>query len=197
MDSTDREDLAALDFSPADDTDYDDGAHADVFDFADSDSDSDSDDSAVDALAEYEPAQPDPSAPELDALADDDDPHEADPLDPYTSTVTNPAETVTVSALIDGSIRQIELSPKAAAMTETQLADEILVLAHLAQQKGLASQHTYLMENAFLSDGMRVLGLDGREVVRDMMENGMGLPTPQQADAEQAEVFASRYADDD
>lgn len=194
MDSTDREDFAALDFSPAGDT-VADVAHVDVFDF--STAGEDNPESTVEVLATYEPVVAETTGPDLVALADDDEPGEPDPLDPYTSTVTNPGETVSVSALIDGSIRAIELSAKAAAMTETELADEILVLAHLAQQKGLASQHTYLMENAFLTDGMRDLGLDGREVVRDMMENGMGLPTPRQADAEQAEVFASRYADHD
>lgn len=194
MDSTDREDLAALDFSAADDT-VDHVTHADALDF--SGADYLDTESSAEVLAEYEPAVVDTATAELEALADDDEPGEPDPLEPYTSTVTNPAETVTVSALIDGSIREIELSAKVATMTETELVEEILVLAHLAQQKGLANQHSYLMDNAFLSDGMRDLGLDGREVVREVMESGMGLPTPQQAAAEQAEVFASRYADDD
>lgn len=194
MDSTDREDLAALDFSPAGDT-VNDVAHADALDF--SGADYHDTESSAEVLAEYEPAVADTAADDLEALADDDEPAAPDPLEPYTSTVTNPAETVSVSALIDGSIREIELSAKVATMTETELVEEILVLAHLAQQKGLANQHSYLMDNAFLSDGMRDLGLDSREVVREVMESGMGLPTPQQAAAEQAEVFANRYSDDD
>jgi hypothetical protein len=81
-------------------------------------------------------------------------------------------------------------------MSEAELADEIIVLAGLARQKALAGQQTYLMESGFLADGMREFGLDGSEVVRDFMQNGMGMPSPEQAEAAQAEVFATRYSDD-
>ena len=47
-------------------------------------------------------------------------------------TVTNPPGTVTVTAFLDGRVKQIELSPKVTDMTETDLADEIVVIAGLA-----------------------------------------------------------------
>jgi hypothetical protein len=81
-------------------------------------------------------------------------------------------------------------------MTESELAEEIVVLAELARQKGLAGQHTYLIQNAPQTEGLQELseiGLDGSEILRAFMETGMQLPTPEQAADTQAEVFASRY----
>jgi hypothetical protein len=140
------------------------------------------------------------SAPEADPVADPFDEEEGDaepdPLDAYTHTVSNPSESVSVSALVDGSIRQVELSSKATEMSEEQLVDEILVLAHLARQSGLAGQRSYLEDSEVLRDGLDTIGLDSKEVVRDFVEGGMGLPTAQEVAAEQAEVFATRYAND-
>ncbi|OBI59782.1 hypothetical protein A5706_01415 [Mycobacterium sp. E796] len=154
--------------------------------------------SAVAALDAYAPAEPEDTDTELAAIhsasadAADEDEEEVGPL----FTVTNPPETVSVSALIGGRVHQISLSPKVTGMSESELADEIVVIAGLARQKGLAGEHTYLLENDSLSETMRAIGLDGNEVLRDFMENGIGLPTPEDADAEQAEVFATRYAAD-
>ncbi|NTY60689.1 YbaB/EbfC family DNA-binding protein [Mycolicibacterium sphagni] len=176
-DSTDRDDFAALDFTVDDDL---------------------ADETGVDALDEYTPAEPEVAGAELEAQDEDDDDtaDDGDILAAYTRTVTNPAGTVSVSALIDGSVRQIDLSPAVTKLSESQLIDEILVLAHLAQQQGLAGQHSYLRENEFVTGSMDALGVDGDDLLRDLMENGMGLPTPEQAAAEQAEVFAARYAGD-
>jgi hypothetical protein len=174
----DRDDLAALDFSATDERAYE---------------------SDMDALDDYagEPVEePEPSLDAIDPLADDTEVEE-DPLQAYTFTVTNPPESVSVSALIGGRIHQVEVLPKASGMTESELANEILVLAHLASQKALAGQTTYLLESEFLADGMREAGLDSGEVVRDFMQNGLGFPTPEAVDAEQAEVFATRYTRDD
>jgi hypothetical protein len=181
--------LDALDFSggtEANDAD-------DAFDFA-APSDQ-GDETDADAIGDYAPPATESDHSDLDAVSADadDEATERDELDDFTTTVTNPSETVSVSALIDGSIRRVELSPKATDMTEAQLTDEILVLAHLAQQKGLAGQRSYLMENDAVMASMRELGLDGQDVVRDMTD-GMGLPTAGQADAERAEVFAARYS---
>lgn len=105
-------------------------------------------------------------------------------------------ETVSVSALMDGRTQRVELSPKVTSMSETELAEEILVIADLARQKGLAAQHSYLLGDDSLSETMREMGIDGNDVVRDFMENGIGLTTPEQAAAAQAEVFATRYSTD-
>ncbi len=191
MDRTNDDDLAAFDFSVAGAGEPRDGA--DAFDFSPPE-----EDPTTDTYDDYAPAEPEPAGAELADLAEDasDGEPEPDPLDAYTSTVTNPPETVSVSALIDGSIRYVKLSPKVTEVSEEQLADEILVLAHLAQQKGLAGQRTYLEDSDLLADGMNDLGLDAGEVIRDLVDNGMGLPTEQEAAAEQAEVFATRYATD-
>lgn len=195
VDSTDRDDFAALDFSSDVNDESGDELQFDGLDF--SGNEAGDEDSAIDALNEYAPPQPQAAGPELEALTEDtDQPDEEDVLEPFTFTVTNPPGTVSVAALIDGRIRQVELTPKVTSMSEAELADEILVLAGLARQKGLAGQHTYLTQSSLLSDGLRELGLDSGEVVRDFMENGIGLPTPEKADAAVAEVFATRYSHD-
>jgi hypothetical protein len=196
-----HDDLAALDFSSAAESNSGEheGADADALDF--SAPHHDDDESPVEALADYAPAETEETGSELEAIdaqadsGEDDDGDEENGLQMFT--VANPADTVAVSALIDGRAHRVELSPKVTSMAESELAAEILVLADLARQKGLAGQHTYLLENDILSQGIRDLGFDSNEVLRDFMENGIGLPTPEQAEAAQAEVFATRYAVDD
>jgi hypothetical protein len=192
-----HDDLAALDFSAADqDEAADSVSESDALDF--SVTDDCGDESDIEALDAYAPAEPEDTDAELDAIhsasadAEEKYDEEVGPL----FTVTNPPETVSVSALTGGRIHQIGLSPKVTGMSESELADEIVVIAGLARQKGLAGEHTYLLENPALSETMRAIGLDGNEVLRDFMENGIGLPTPEKADAEQAEVFATRYSAD-
>lgn len=102
-------------------------------------------------------------------------------------TVANPAATVSVSTFIGGTINRVELSPKVASMTESALADEIVVLAKLARQKGQAGQHSYMVEV------MHSLGIDDDKAVSDLLEDDLALPTPDKAEAAQAEVFATRY----
>jgi hypothetical protein len=195
-----HDDLSALDFGGADETGShsDDVAESDALDF--SAADDSGVESAVDALDEYAPPEPEENGSELDAIdsvTEDTEEEEEDGMQLFT--VTNPPETVSVSAAMDGRTQRIELSPKATSMTESELSDEILVLADLARQKGLAGQHTYLLENVSQTEGQEILGeigLDGNEVLREFMETGMQLPTPEQADAAQAEVFAARYTAD-
>lgn len=62
-------------------------------------------------------------------------------------TVTNPKGTVSVTALIDGSIHWIKLSAGVASMTEAELAGEIVVIAHLAQQKARSAQRTLMLQS--------------------------------------------------
>ena len=96
-------------------------------------------------------------------------------------TVTNPPGTVTVSALFDGRVQRIELSPQATEVAEDQLAAEIVVIAGLATQRARAAQFSYMLD-----------GVD----TRDFLSRSVGLPSPEDADAAQAEVFATRYQGD-
>ncbi|OBG65091.1 MULTISPECIES: hypothetical protein [unclassified Mycobacterium] len=193
----DHDDLAALDFSAVE-SGSDTLEESDALDFsAPADDD---EESAVDALHDYAPTEPVDSDTDLAAIESQTDATSEAAGDaeeaPQEFTVTNPPETVTVSALMDGRTQRVELSAKVTSMSEAELADEILVIADLARQKGLAAQHSYLLEDDSLSETMREMGVDGGDVVRDFMENGIGLITPEQAAAAQAEVFATRYATD-
>jgi len=168
----DHVDFSALDFSVADDS---------------------GDESSIDALDAYAPADAEDTGTELDAIQSvsgatkEGDEEGAGQL----FTVTNPPGTVSVSALMDGRVNRVGLTAKAVSMSESELADEILVIADLASQQGRAGQHTFLLE------AVRRLGADDSGAVRDLLENGLELSSQEQADAAEAEVFATRYAVDD
>ncbi len=196
-----HDDLAALDFSATDEPGFDDhgAAEADALDF--SVAGDSAEESGVDALDEYAPAEPEDTENELETIhavagADEEEDEEAGPF----FTVTNPPDTVSVSAAMDGSTQRVELSAKVTNMSESQLADEVLVLADLARQKGLAGQHTYLLENTFVSNLIQEMSPEDTpvddEAIRDYVENFMGLTSPEQAAEAQAKVFATRYAQD-
>ncbi|WP_090597895.1 hypothetical protein [Mycobacterium lentiflavum] len=196
-----HDDLSALDFSSYQ-SGSDDGHDAgDALDF--SAADDTSDESPADALDAYAPSEPEEADTELEAIAatteasDDDEEDEEDGVQQFT--VTNPPETVSVSALIDGRTQRVALSPTATNLTEAELADEIVVLAELARQKGLAGQRSYVMDSAAENAGLQQLsdmGLDSTQLLRDFVDTGMRLPTEEQAETAQAEVFAVRYAAD-
>jgi hypothetical protein len=187
----DHDDLDALYFSGESGSDDNSSDESAALDFSVAD-DNSGEESAVDALEAYAPAEPEDTGHELDAIqsvteaTEEEDEEGAVPL----FTVTNPPETVSVSALIDGSTERIELSAKVASMTESELADEIVVLADLARQKGLAGQHAVLFE------GMSEMGADDTAAVRDLLENGLDLSSPEQFAAAEAKVFATRYVTD-
>jgi hypothetical protein len=195
-----HDDLSALDFS-AHQSGSDDGHdESDALDFsAAHDSGEESD---VAALYDYAPTETEEIDTELEAIAAATEAAEEAGEDEESGpqfTVTNPPETVSVTALIDGRTQRVRLSATATKLTESELADEILVLAELARKKGLAGQHTYLTENASQIeglDGLAEIGVDSNQLLRDLMESGMQLPTPEQADAAQTEVFAARYTPD-
>ncbi len=196
-----HDDLTALDFSSHQSGSDDSDADSDALDF--SVADDGGEESDVEALSEYAPpTEPEEDETELEAIAAateaaEDEEDEEDGGQQFT--VTNPHGTVSVSALMDGRTHRVQLSPKASSLTESELADEIIVLSGLARKKGLAGQHTYLVDNASQVEGLHdldELGLDGSQVFRDFVQVGMRLPTPEQADAEQAEVFAARYTAD-
>jgi hypothetical protein len=196
-----HDDLSALDFSSYQPGSDDDGPeHADALDFSAADDTEEASD--VEALDAYAPAEPQEMDTQLEAIAattepSDDEEDEEDGVQQFT--VTNPPETVSVSALIDGRTQRVTLSPTASNLTEAELADEIIVLAELARQKGLAGQRTYVVESAADNAGLQQLndmGLDSSQLLRDFVETGLRLPTEEQAETAQAEVFAARYAVD-
>lgn len=168
-DDDDRDDLAALDFS------VDDGGEDSTFDAFDGyvrTQESD-DDEALGSFEAY-----------MAGTADED----REPSPPLF-TVTNPPGTVSVSAYLDGRVHHIDLTANAAKMTEPQLAEEILLIAGLARQKARSAQY------AFMLDGMRDLGHDN-VATRDFLSRDLGLPSPEEATAETAQLFATRYSGD-
>ena len=102
-------------------------------------------------------------------------------------TVTNPPGTVTVTAFMDGRVHRIDLSPRATTMTEDNLADEIVVIARLATQDARSAQYSFML------DGMREQGHDDF-ATHDFLTRDLDLPSPDQARAARAQVFATRYA---
>lgn len=131
------------------------------------------------------------SAVEYEAQGEDDGGGgEEDEEEGELFTVTNPPGTVSVSARVDGGVDRVALSEKVTAMTETQLAEEIRVMAHLAGEKGQAAQHT------FLTEIMRQLGGDDTEAIGGFLRDDLNLASPEQAETTQARVFATRYPTD-
>lgn len=103
-------------------------------------------------------------------------------------TVTNPAATVTVSTCADGRVRRVDLAQRVTAMGEPDLADEIVVIAGLATQNARAAQYQTVFE------GMVDEGHDAA-ATRDFLARDLALPSPGDAYAAQALVFATRYGD--
>ena len=133
------------------------------------------DDDDFAALSSYAPDE-DSDAADLDAVG-------------QVFAVTNPPGTVTVSTLADGSVRRIELSQEVITMTEADLAEEIVVIARLATQDARAAQYEHVL------DGMRQQGHDD-VATRDFLSRDLDLPSPEDASAARARVFATRYAGD-
>jgi ESX secretion-associated protein EspD/H len=161
-----------LDFG--DETGYDSGTTADL-DFGDEPAARVTETSAMDALPE-------------DAVDTEGTAAEEDEFSWERTTVTNPLETVSVTALMDGKTDTVELSPGAASMTESELAAEVLVIADLASQRATSVLHT------LLADSMQAQGLEGGGTMADVLGSRfLGLTPPEQAAEAQAEVFAARY----
>jgi hypothetical protein len=136
--------------------------------------DSAGDEWAFDAVPVDEPAAP-------EAPAEDEFSWER-------TTVTNPTETVSVTALMDGKTLGVELGAGAASMTESELAAEILVMSGLATQRASSVLHTLLIGS------MQAQGLLGDGALAERLGTRfLGLTSQQQADQAQAEVFATRY----
>ena len=137
------------------------------------------------SVAENEPAESD-----LDALGGyaKETAEEAE-LPVPVFTVSNPPGTVTVTAFLDGRVKQVDLSPKVTEMTEADLADEIVVIAGLATADARSAQYAYMLE------GMRRQGHDD-VATRDFLARDLDLPTPDEAKAARAQLFSTRYAGD-
>jgi hypothetical protein len=166
-DDEDHDDLAALDFSAAGDAEGETDLGVILGDYV------------GDYVAAAEGDAP-TRAPSLTAGADDDG---AMPM----FTVTNPPGTVTVTTYMDGRVHQVDLSPNAVTLSESVLADEIVVIAGLATQDARSAQYTFMLE------GMREHGHDN-VATRDFLSRDLDLPTPEQAQSARAELFTTRYA---
>ena len=149
----------------------------------------DSDDERDDLAAlDFSVAESGQVESDLDALGDyAEEPAEDDELPVPVFAVTNPPGTVTVTAFLDGRVKQVDLSPKVTEMTEADLADEIVVIAGLATADARSAQYAYMLE------GMRRQGHDD-VATRDFLARDLDLPTPDEAKAARAQLFSTRYA---
>lgn len=120
--------------------------------------------------------------------SEDDVPADDEP-DQFGYTVANPPQTVTVTALMDGRIQRVRLAPGATKMTEVELAEEVLVIADLARQDGRSAQYEVMYS------GLRELGHDRAEA-KDFLSHSLDLPSPEDAAATRAHIFATRYSGD-
>jgi ESX secretion-associated protein EspD/H len=143
--------------------------------------------SDLDALDDYgNVAETGDEAGHLDGIESYDD-GDGQELPVPLFSVTNPPGTVTVTTFLDGRVQHVDLSPKVTAMAETHLAEEIVVIAELATQDARSAQYSLMLQ------GMREQGHDD-VATGDFLTRDLDLPTPQEAQARRAEVFATRYA---
>ena len=124
---------------------------------------------------------PDAPAVEDGVTSVDDQPVE------FGYTVANPPQTVTVTALMDGRIHRVGLAPGVTHMTEVELAQEVLVIAELARQDGRSAQYEVMYS------GLHELGHDRAEA-KDFLSRSLDLPSPEEAAATRAHIFATRYS---
>lgn len=197
-----------------DDADEWGGSHDDglgAFDFSASDS-VDDDDSGLDSFDSFE--SHDPGTQSDESTQDDDDfdvlyvdaaaaDHDTDgdlaafhDPDPHTGdeeqetlfplfVVTNPPGTVSVTAAISGQLQQIQLSPQASKMTESELGYEIQRTAAVAIKKAQAGLN-YFVYSTLVKQGM------DHSSARNFVEFGMHLPTIEQAKEAEAD-FVAQY----
>jgi len=144
-----------------------------------------------DALAAFDyppaPAENASYTSELDAFDPVSPGVDSEGADGPVFTVTNPPGTVTVTTYLDGRVQHIDLSNRVTNMTERDLAEEIVVIAGLASQDAKSAQYEAMLQ------GMREHGHDDHST-REFLQRDLDLPTPEQARARRAEVFATRYA---
>ena len=118
----------------------------------------------------------------------DDVAEPANPDLPMVS-VTNPSSTVSAIVSITGRLHRVELnsgSRSAASMSEAELAQEIMLVGRLAGQKASSELFAYLV------DQTAEAGQDPVATGR-FLRDDVGLTTPEQAAAAQAEAFGASY----
>jgi hypothetical protein len=174
-------DLAALDFST--NVNEERGSSRDALD--DYAADDREEATTLDELGEYGPTE----VTEPDALAAADplagDIADNDAQMPLISA-TNPPGTVTVTAHLDGLVQQVELAASTTTMTESQLAEEVRVVADVAAKKATSAMYIFMVE-LMVAQGI------GRETAETFMQSNMSLTTPQQARGAEVEL-AARHA---
>jgi hypothetical protein len=113
-----------------------------------------------------------------------DDRTESEPeVETLTVTATNPARTVSATALLDGRLVEVRLERRVGTtMTESELAEQIALVARLANRQGKAAQH------AFTAAFMHQLGHDPSNT-RSFLERTLGLPSPDTVLQERAAMF--------
>ncbi|GJO37967.1 DUF2694 family protein [Mycobacterium marinum] len=144
--------------------------------------------SAIDALRAFAPTPPEEPDVDMKTLHKPAEQKQQEEEQRDLYTVTNPQGTVSVSAVLGGSIHRVELSEEVTTMAEPNLAEEIFVIADLARQKARAAQHTLMVEG--MND---VVGDEHGAKLREFLGTMLNLPTPQEAAAAEKEVFATRY----
>jgi hypothetical protein len=144
--------------------------------------------SILDALEFSPPAVADYVDVGLDAVLPDDDGKPGPQA--IFFTVTNPPGTVSATALLDGRPIQVTLAPQVCNMTESQLAEEISLIARLASQNARAGQHL------LVSGMMQQMGEDPLSA-RSYVEYQLGLPSAETVLADKAQIFATRYVHED
>jgi hypothetical protein len=145
------------------------------------------DDSVLDAFDEYIPAEePDDAADPWDTP--EPPTRDDDTVTTVLFTAANPDGTVSVTALMGGQILRVDLSPQVTRMTESELAEEVTVIAGLARRQAQAGQHVLI---ALI---MRQQGHDPAST-QSFLERDLGLPSPSTVNAQRASIFAARYAD--
>lgn len=105
------------------------------------------------------------------------------PSGPVTFGVSNPAGTITAHATVSGAIVLLELSPTIAAVSEADLARDILATSKLANLQGRAIQRA-MVHSLLMQQGM------DPEVAEQYIDDLIDLPTPAQVEAAQAEAQA-------
>jgi len=165
----DNNDLSALDFSGGGDGD---------------------EESGMDALDDYAPPAEPEETDDLEVLQNLTEEEEEQEGDLYT--VSNPQKSVKVTTLMDGRIHRVELTSKVESMTESDLAEEIFVLADLARQKARVGQYEMMMRQ-MEEDEKNNPDREATALVRELMGMTLNLPTPEEFAATEAEVFATRY----
>ena len=121
----------------------------------------------------------------LDVYSTDDEPDNAEQI-PLVSA-SNPPGTVTVQAYLSGLAHRVQLSPSTTTMSESQLAEEIRVVADVAAKKATSALYFFVVE---------LLAAQGisRDTAQTFLQNNMPYATSPQARAAEMALVA-RYAD--